>query len=80
MFTEEELGNIERSLDDAGVSPGLYRDGYLACMRDILEGFKSKAFEEMVQQEFIQALVKVWAEAMIRNHFESVKQAFGKRS
>ena len=80
MFTEEELGNIEKSLDDAGLPAGLYREGYRACLRDILEGFKSKAFEEMVQQEFIQALVKVWAEAMIRNHFESVKQAFGKRS
>ena len=80
MLTEYELGNIEKSLDDAGVSPGLYRDGYLACMRDALECIKSKAFEEMVQRAFVEAVLKTWSEAMAKDFFDRVDLAFGKTS
>ena len=80
MLIEEELGKIEKSLDDAGVPPGLYRDGYRACMRDTLEGFKSKAFEEMVQRALFEAALKTWAEAMMHDFFDRVDLAFGKTS
>ena len=77
MFTEDELGKIEKCLDDGGVPPGLYREGYRACMRDALELIKSKAFEEMVQRAFVEAAVKAWAEAMAKDLFGRVQRAFG---
>ena len=76
MLTKEELGSIEKCLDDAGVSPGLYRDGYRACLRNMLEGFKSKAFEEMMQRAFVEAALKVWSEAMAKDFFDRFERAF----
>jgi hypothetical protein len=78
MLTAEELGNIEKSLDDAGMPAGLYRDGYRAATRHCLECIKSKAGEEMVQRAFVQAMVKSWLEALMHDFFGSVQQAFGK--
>ena len=78
MLTAEELGNIEKSLDAVGMPAGLYRDGYRASMKDMLGYLKSKAFGEMVQREFVQAMVKSWLEAMMHDFSGSVQQAFGK--
>ena len=75
-MTAEELGNIEKFLDDAGISAGLYRDGYRTAMKLMFEFFKSKPFEEMVQRAFAQAMVKSWLEAMMHDFFGSVRQAF----
>jgi len=79
MLNAEELGNIERCLDEAGVLPGPYRDGYRACMRDALGCFKSRAFEEMVEREFTEAVVKVWAQAMAKDLFAEIERTLEKK-
>ena len=76
MLTKEELRNIEKILDDTGIVPGLYRDGYCACLRDMVESVKSKIFEEMVQQAFIEAMLKAWAEATANTFVNNMLQAF----
>lgn len=80
MLTVEELGNIEKCLDDTGVSHGLFREGYRACLRDALECLKSKAFEELLWREYVQAAVKVWAEANVHKHFDNFKRAFEEKA
>jgi len=79
MLTVEELGNIEKSLDAAGIPAGLYRDGYRASMKDIVEYLKSKAFEEMVERAFSEAVVKAWAQAMAKDFFAEIARAFEKK-
>jgi len=76
MLTKEEARNIEKVLDDTGIGPGLYRDGYRKCLKDLVEFIKSKNFEEMVQQAFIEALQKAWTEAVAKNFAYNMHQAF----